>query len=60
MAAGWTIDPGCFVWALVRGHRTGIDTIYLILPVPNGAPREDELKRMWGRASVAIARRTGQ
>jgi hypothetical protein len=57
---GWTLDPACFVWAVVRGSRTGLETLFFVLPVPNGAPREDELKAMWGRAAVEIARRTGQ
>lgn len=28
---GWTIDPACFIWAIVRGSRTGLETIYLVL-----------------------------
>jgi hypothetical protein len=57
---GWTLDPACFVWAVVRGSRTGTEALYFVLPVLNGAPGEDELKAMWGRAAVEIARRTGK
>jgi hypothetical protein len=57
---GWVADPSCFIWALVRGSRTGTKALYFVLPVPNGAPGEDEPKAMWGRAAVEIARRTGQ
>jgi hypothetical protein len=57
---GWTLDPACFVYAIVRGSCTRIEAVYLVSPVPNREPREDELRHMWGRAVVAIARGTGQ
>ena len=44
------------IWAIVRGNRTGLETLYFVLPVP----KRDELRAMWGRAAVEIARGTGQ
>jgi hypothetical protein len=55
----WTLDPACFIWAIVRS-RTGTEALYVVLPPPTHEPREDELRHMWGRAAVAIARGTGQ
>jgi hypothetical protein len=54
----WTLDPACFIWAIVRS-RTGTEALYVVLPPPTHEPREDELRHMWGPAVVAIARGTG-
>jgi hypothetical protein len=54
---GWTLDPTCFVWAIVRGSPTGLEALCFVLPVPRCPPREDELRAVWGRAAVE---RTGQ
>jgi hypothetical protein len=55
----WTLDPACFIWAIVRS-RTGTEALYVVLPPPTHEPREDELRHLWGPAVVAIARGTGQ
>jgi hypothetical protein len=58
---GWVADESCFVYAVVMHEpAAGLETLYFVLPVPNRELREDELKHMWGRAAVAIARGTGQ
>jgi hypothetical protein len=60
---GWTIDPACFAYAIIKAdrERSGLDALYFVLPVPKREPREDELERMWRNAReriAEIARRT--
>jgi len=56
---GWVADERCFVYAVVKHEPPDrLDALYFVLPPPKREPREDELKAMWGRAAVAIARRT--
>lgn len=55
---GWVADESCFVWAIVRATAP-LETLYSILPPPERESREDELRAMWGRAAVEIARGDG-
>jgi hypothetical protein len=58
---GSVADERCFVYAVVKHEPpAGLEALYFIVPPPNREPREDELKAMWSRTVVEIARRTGQ
>jgi hypothetical protein len=67
---GWTVDPTCFVYAIIKHEPpTEIKALYFILPPPRREPREDELDacgagrrsrlRVWRGSEAARTGKTG-